>query len=287
MGAAGTRWSSFATRVADFAMNGPTLFRERALARIDSPDEFDRLVRVTSPRHWIGLTGLLAVVLAAVLWACFSTVPTTESGSGYLLPEGGLRPIQAPVEGQLDTLTIEQNDHVVDGEQLGFVRTASGARVPIRATGTGIVSETSGQRGTHVSAGDQLALLEPIGWPEVVYSYMPTASVSDVTPGIKARVRFAGGIGATYGDALGTVQSVARFPTTPQRLASVLHGAAVSATSNAGATSEVVIALDQSATTSSGLVWASGTGPSAAVPVGLPGTVQLIIGSRHPINDVF
>jgi HlyD family secretion protein len=264
----------------------PGLFRRSALARIGSPDQFDRLVRVTSPRYWIGLTGVLTVVVAAVLWAFFTTIPTTQTGAGFYLPEGGLRSIQAPVAGQLSSLTISQDEHVIAGEQVGEVAATGGGLVPIRSTGTGVVTETSAQQGALVEPGAQLALVQPIGWPSVIYSYIPSVDVSDVKPGIKARVRFAGGIGATYGDALGTVQSVARFPSSPERLQSILHGAAPTAQSAGGPTSEVVIALNQSATTPSGLVWASGSGPPE-VPLGLEATVQLIVGSRHPIEDVF
>ena len=268
-------------------MNRPGLFRQRALDRIGSPDEFDRLVRVTSPRYWIGLTGLLLVVVAAILWALFSTIPTTVEGPGFLLPESGLRPIDAPASGELGPLTIAPGDHVIDGQPLGFVLTAGGGRVPIRPTGTGIVTEASGQRGAHVNAGDQLGLVEPIGWPVVIYTYLPAESASAIKPGSKARALLAGGIGATYGDAIGTVTSVARFPTTQQRLEFVLHGAAMSAQPKLDVpTSEVVIELDQSATTPSGLVWASGNGPPT-VPAGLSATVDVILGSRHPIDDVF
>jgi HlyD family secretion protein len=268
-------------------MTGPGLFRQRALERIGSPDEFDRLVRVTSPRHWIGLTGLLVVVVAAVLWAFFSTIPTTEQGSGFLLPEGGLRPIQAPVQGELGSLEAEEGGHVVDGQRLGFVTNAAGVKAPVRSTGTGVISEVNGQRGGHVDAGDQLGLVEPIGAPAVVYTYLPTDSVSDVEPGTVARVRFAGDIGAKNGDAFGTVTSVARFPTSAQRLEFVLHGAAVTARPKRDTpTSEVVVTLDQSAATPSGLVWASGDGQDS-VPLGLEAKVELVIGDRHPIDDVF
>ena len=267
-------------------MPTPLRFRQSALDRISTPDEFDRLVRVTSPRYWIGLVGLLTVVVAAVLWAVLTTIPTTETGTGFLLPEGGLRQIQSPVDGQLDTLPLQRSDHVVAGQKLGEVQLASGALVPIRATATGVVTELSGVQGTHVGVGQQLGLVEPIGWPAVVYAYLPSVAVSDVKAGTKARVRFAGGIGSTYGDALGTVQSVARFPTSPQRLSAILNGAPATPGTSGVPTSEVVIALSQSATTPSGFVWASGTGPPS-VPLGLPAAVQLIVGSRHPIDDVF
>lgn len=79
---------------------------------------------------------------------------------------------------------------------------------------------------------------------------------------------------------------MARFPTTPQRLEFVLHGAAVTARPRQDVpVSEIVVTLDQSASTPSGLTWATGQGP-ATVPLGVPADVQLILGSRHPIDDV-
>ncbi|MGH3142288.1 MAG: NHLP bacteriocin system secretion protein, partial [Gaiellales bacterium] len=87
-------------------MSRPPIFRDQALDRIGSPEELDRLVRVTSPRYWIGLSGLLVVVVTAVLWAFLSTIPTTESGFGFLLPEGGLRPVQAATSGELSSFGI-------------------------------------------------------------------------------------------------------------------------------------------------------------------------------------
>jgi hypothetical protein len=268
-------------------MSSPGLFRERALERIGSADEFDRLVRVTSPRYWIALTGVLVVVVAAICWACFSTILTTERGPGFLLPEGGLATIQAPAAGQLSLLRIKQDDHVADGQSLGFVRTATGTQVPIRSSVAGIVTETDAERGTDVSAGEQLGLVEPTGRPTVIYTYLPVDTASGIQVGTKARLRFAGGIGATYGDALGRVQSVSRFDTTRERLEFVLHGSAIRAQPRLNVPiREVVIRLDRSSKTASGLVWASGHGPPT-VPVGTPAAVELILGSRHPIDDLF
>jgi HlyD family secretion protein len=268
-------------------MSSPGLFRQRALERIGSADEFDRLVRVTSPRYWIALTGVLVVVVAAICWACFSTILTTQRGPGFLLPEGGLHAIQAPVAGELSLLNLKQDARITDGQSLGFVRTAAGTQVPIRSSAAGIVTETDAERGTDVTAGEQLGLVQPTGRPTVVYTYLPVETASGIKVGTKARVRFAGGIGATYGDAIGKVQSVSRFATTRARLEFVLHGSAVKAQPQLNVpTSELVIKLDRSSKTPSGLVWASGHGPPT-VAVGTPAAVELILGSRHPIDDLF
>jgi multidrug efflux pump subunit AcrA (membrane-fusion protein) len=267
-------------------MNRPGLFRPKALSHIASADQFDRLVRVTSPRHWIGLGAVLTVIAAVVVWSCVSTVPTTVSGSGYLLPEGGLKAIESPIAGTVVRFDLTGGEHVVDGQEVGEVRDADGQRVPIRAAGTGIVSEAQALRAEYVDAGERLALVQPIGWPAVVYAYLPTQVASSVVPGVPARVRFGAGISTAYGYAVGEVADVGRFPTTPERLDFVLQGAAVVARPQGGEpTSEVMIVLEQSASTPSGLVWGSGDGPPA-VPVGLPAKVELMVGSRHPIDDV-
>lgn len=268
-------------------MSSSGLFRQRALQRIGSADEFDRLVRVTSPRYWIGLSGVLVVLVIAILWACFSTIPTTEHSPGFLLPQGGLDTIQAPAAGEVRLLALKQDGRVADGQSLGVIRTPAGTDVPIRSAVGGTVTETDAARGTDVSVGEQLALVQPSGRPTVIYTYLPVETASSIKVGTKARIRFAGGVGATYGDAIGTVQSVGRFATTRARLEFVLHGSVTSAQPKLKVpTAEVVIKLDRSTKTASGLVWASGHGPPS-VRVGTPAAVELILGSRHPIHDLF
>jgi HlyD family secretion protein len=65
-------------------------FRKKALERLSSPEDLDRLVRVTRPRTWIALGGLLLVIAAVLLWATLTHITTTASGVGFVLPEGGL-----------------------------------------------------------------------------------------------------------------------------------------------------------------------------------------------------
>ncbi|MGH3147979.1 MAG: NHLP bacteriocin system secretion protein, partial [Rubrobacter sp.] len=56
-----------------------------------SPDELDQLMRVTSPRGWLALIALVALIAAAVVWGVFGTVPVQVSGDRGVLLRGDSR----------------------------------------------------------------------------------------------------------------------------------------------------------------------------------------------------
>jgi hypothetical protein len=262
-------------------------FRERALERISSPEQLDWLVKVASPRRWIALAALLLAVVAAILWAAIATVPTTLSGPGFLLPQGGLREVVAPIGGTVGQLDARAGSHVVAGDQVGVIVAADGRRAVVRAPETGVVTEIDSLTHEYQPPGTRLALVEPVGWPLVVYSYVRTQDAAALTRGSAVHVRLGAGISDRYGYVKGRVASVSRYSATPERLSFVLQDPSVVAEiKRLGPANEVVIALDQSAKTPSGLVWSNGSGPRGAPPAGLPASATFIVGSHHPIDDV-
>ena len=264
-----------------------SLFRERALERVSSPEQLDQLVSVTSPRRWLGLGALLLAVIAAVVWSIASTVPTTLSGSGFLLPLDGLASVTAPVSGTVHDITLQTGAHVVAGDTVARLEEPDGTSVPVVAPRTGVVTETDTFDGGFANEAQPLALIEPVGWPLVAYAYVPTDLAGELEPGTPARLTLDGGLGRRFGFLAGHVESVSRYAVTPDRLALVLQGTSVeSQVTKLGAVNEVVVALDQTAANPSGLVWSLGRGPSEPPSAGLPGSVQFVIGSHHPINDV-
>jgi len=270
-------------------MSEPTtpLYRRRALESVSSSEQLDRAVRVVAPHTWVWLVALLLVVAVAIVWAAVSTVPTTVQGPAFLIPLGGLREAEAPVTGTVETLRLPMGAHVVAGQHLGTVVTASGTRAEIVAPATGVVTETDVPAQGYVTAGSRIGLIEPAGWPLVVYAYLPMDEAGDVRAGTLARVRFGAGIADRYGFAEGHVQSVGQYPASSERLRFTLQDAGVIRTvGDLGPANEIVVTLDQSARTPSGLVWGSGDGPPAPLPSGLPGDVEFITGAHHPIDNV-
>lgn len=195
--------------------------------------------------------------------------------------------MQAPLGGTVSDLRLQIGDHVVANTRIGSVTSADGRTAPIVAPATGVITETDALVRSFVSSGQRVAIVEPVGWPLVVYGYLPTNIAGDVAVGTPVRVTFGAGIGSSYGFAEGEVLSVSQYPATSERLQFTLQDASVISTVQAlGPANEVVIQLDQSAHTPSGLVWGQGTGPPAPLPAGLPATAQFVVGSHHPIDNV-
>lgn len=65
-----------------------SIFRQAALDRLCSPDPLGRLPEVTTPKGWLALFGLLAMLAAGVAWSFVARLPTQVSGFGVLVKKG-------------------------------------------------------------------------------------------------------------------------------------------------------------------------------------------------------
>lgn len=61
------------------------LFRKKALEKLQSPEQLNQLLTVTSPRGWLALVMLSILLLAAALWGILGTIQASVSGSGVLV----------------------------------------------------------------------------------------------------------------------------------------------------------------------------------------------------------
>ncbi len=270
-----------------------TVFRRQALAGAASPEQLDQVMRAALPLQWAALVALLLAVTAAVVWSAVTTVPVTVTGRGGYLPLGGLLPVETPVTGRVSpTPSLRIGNRVRAGQVLAVVKTPS----PLGATGgesyavvtprAGVVVEVSPVADTYVGAGKELAVVEPADRPLVVYAFVGTQQASELAPGVPTQVEFGGGLSDRFGYAEGTVATVSRYPIPLDQVSALVADPSVAAAlSGLGPIKEVTVALEPSPSPS-GLTWASGTGPAARVPAGLPVSVRFMLGSHHPISDV-
>ncbi len=85
------------------------MFRKKALKKLSSPEQLDELIKVTTPRGWLALLALCAIVITIVLWGIFGRIPTKVMGPGVILRTGGV--IDIPAQGR-GPVTIAENTEV-------------------------------------------------------------------------------------------------------------------------------------------------------------------------------
>src|SRR5437868_2993717 len=94
------------------------IYRQEALDRLSSPDQFDQLMPLTNPRGWIALAAGGLLLLAALLWAVFGTISVTVDGEGVFTRPGGVRTRTAPSDGRVTMVTAFVGSKVGKGDPL-------------------------------------------------------------------------------------------------------------------------------------------------------------------------
>lgn len=94
------------------------IFRNVALERLASPEQLDQVLRMTTPKGWLGLLGIYTVVVTAIAWGYQGSIPTTAMGQGVIVRTGGVLNIVTRGSGLVVSLNVTpgqriQHDQVV------------------------------------------------------------------------------------------------------------------------------------------------------------------------------
>ena len=98
------------------------IFRKVALERLSSPEQLDQMVQVTDPRGWLALAGLGALLLAAVGWGIWGSIPTEAQGDGILLRQGGISDLVANASGQVQEVLVGVGDVIEKGQPVAKIQ---------------------------------------------------------------------------------------------------------------------------------------------------------------------
>lgn len=101
---------------------GNRIFRQAALDRLSSPEQLDRLVRVTDPAGWLAL-GTVTLILAAIVgWGVWGKIPEQVDGKGILVSAGGrVLDAMSPSEGTIVKLFVAQHDLVEKDQEIAVI----------------------------------------------------------------------------------------------------------------------------------------------------------------------
>lgn len=97
------------------------LFRKAALEKLSSPEQLDQTLRITNPAGWIALLAIGVLLICALCWGIWGTIPTHVNGTGILLSRGGNYSISVPTTGRLENLYFSAGDTVQSGQIVAVI----------------------------------------------------------------------------------------------------------------------------------------------------------------------
>lgn len=97
------------------------LFRKISLERISSPEQLDSLVRVIPGKAWIALSALMGLILLAIIWSWFGSIPTKVLGRCILINPTGLSDIKSNSKGRITKLFVKMGDIIEQNQEIAHI----------------------------------------------------------------------------------------------------------------------------------------------------------------------
>ncbi|MFF8605729.1 HlyD family efflux transporter periplasmic adaptor subunit [Streptomyces sp. NPDC015346] len=262
-------------------------FRQKALSKLQSPEELDVPVRFARPQGRLVLAVTLVVMAAATYWAFAGTVSSKLSTPGVLTHAEGSYLLQSPVAGQVTEVLVEEGRQVAAGAPLLTIRTEQGDR-PVRAVAGGRVTTLFARMGAVVRTGADVATVERVTRPDdplMAVLYVPGGSASTVPVGAAVDLTVQSVPRDQFGVLRGRVKAVGRAHQTEAQIAGFLGDSGLAAQfTRQGNPVAVLVTLERSASTKSGYAWSSADGPPHAVDSGTPVTGSVHLSAQRPVD---
>jgi pyruvate/2-oxoglutarate dehydrogenase complex dihydrolipoamide acyltransferase (E2) component len=238
-------------------------FRGEALARAQSTEALDLPVRLTSPRGWIVLVTVAAVVLGGGTWAFAGSLPRSINAPGLLTSSQGSFTIETVAAGQIVRVFVKQGSVVAANAAVAVVTDGQSYTV-VRSPAQGRIFSLTVRVGQVVQAASTLAVAEHVGnaanWIVAVL-YLPSAQGAGVAPGDNVDLTVDSVSVTAFGVLRGRVASVDPLLSTRREAADFLGDAGLAQTLTADPARRIVVELERSAATASGYEWSTNAGP--------------------------
>ncbi|MBT2406466.1 MULTISPECIES: HlyD family efflux transporter periplasmic adaptor subunit [unclassified Streptomyces] len=262
-------------------------FRQKALSKLQSPEELDLPVRFARPQGRLVLAVTVVVMAVAGFWAFTGSVSSKLSAPGILTHAEGSYMLQSPFAGQVTAVSAKEGQLLTPGAPLLQVRTERGDQT-VRVVAGGRVTTLVAKMGSVLTTGADVATVERVQSPDdplVAMLYVPGGSGAAIPVGASVDLSVQSAPRQQFGVLRGRVKAVGRAPQTPGQISGFLGDSRLAAQySKQGNPVAVLVQLEHSSTTKSGYRWSSTDGPPYAVDSTTPVTAAVHLAAQRPID---
>lgn len=97
------------------------IFREKSLEELSSPEQLDRGIKLTSPRHFLFIISFVIIFATLTVWGFYGNIPKKYKGMGMIMSSKGTVSIQSTISGVLSDVAIEKGDYIYPGSVIARI----------------------------------------------------------------------------------------------------------------------------------------------------------------------
>lgn len=266
------------------------LYRKSSLERISSPEQLDKVLKVTSPMSWLALIGITIIVVVTVVWSIFGTIPVTITTSGIVSSPVGSNSVYTQEAGTVVSMRVRVGDELHLGDPVLTYKNAANEVMTIYSDQVGTVANLVVSNGDELTPGNEVIRVAPSAQgTQIVVCYVPLAQAKKLERGMQVNITLDSLDSSSYGYMVARIINIDAYATSTEGIAGVLganNNLAGTFTQN-GAVVAVACEFYPDSATSSGYYWSNEKGAGVTVTNGSLVTAKIVAEEVAPITKLF
>lgn len=184
------------------------IYRKSSLEKVSSPDQLDKMVKVTTTHSWLILLSVGLCVAAVFLWSFFGKLSDEVNVSGIYMQDTEIVKVYSNNTGHIDKHLVSTGDKVNKGDTIAIV---SGHNV--MSNYSGIVNEVSLSVGQLVNAETEILEIRVAknNNDRIILSYVPLSTANSLKVGMKVDLASSSSDGKQNGQMKGVIKSIGTY----------------------------------------------------------------------------
>lgn len=266
------------------------LYRKSALERISSPEQLDKVLKVTSPMSWLALAGVTLIVVATIIWSVLGTIPVTITAPGIVSSKVGSNAVYAQEAGMVVSVRVRTGDEIHLGDPVLTYKNAANEVVTIYSDQVGTVADIVLKKGDSFTPGSEVIRVTPTTQAaQMIVCYVPLAQAKKLERGMTVNITLDSLDNQSYGNMVGRIVNIDAYASSVNGMSGVLgsgNNLDAEFTKN-GAVVAVACELYPDEDTASGYYWSNEKGGSVIVTNGSLVTAKIVTEEVAPITKLF
>lgn len=268
------------------------LYRKSALERISSPEQLDKVLKVTSPMSWLALIGITLIIVVTLIWSIVGTIPVTITTKGIVQSHVGSNAVYTQEAGEVVSVRVRVGDKVNLGDPVLTYKNAKNEVVTVYSDQLGTVAGLPVKNGDTLNPGSEVIRVTPAAnSDQIVVCYVPLAQAKKLERGMIVKVSLDSLDSQSYGNMEARIINIDAYASSVTGMQSVI-GSGNNLESTFTKDGPVVavaceLGLCGDEPTVSGYWWSNAKGAGATVTNGSLVTAKIVTEEVPPISKLF